>query len=49
MTRIISYDTESSEDILWAFKRVTDDAFNKIKIDGDVLKQLKDKILESYE
>lgn len=48
MTRIISYNTEDADDILWAFKRVVDDSLNKIKIDGDVLKQLQDKVLESY-
>ena len=48
MTRIISYDTENSDDILWALKRVTDDAVNKVKSSGDILKQLTDKIFESY-
>lgn len=48
MTRIISYDTENSDDILWTLKRVMDDSVNKIKNSGDILKQLTDKTLESY-
>ena len=27
MTRTISYDTENTEDMLWALKRVVDDVF----------------------
>lgn len=31
MTRTISYDTENTEDMLWAFKRVVDDIFSHDK------------------
>lgn len=39
MTRTISYDTENSDDMLWALKRVVEDMFGNNKHALEMLKK----------
>lgn len=43
MTRILSYDTDNIDDILWALKRVVDDSHGKLRLDIDNLKTFTDE------
>lgn len=44
MTRILSYDTDNIDDILWALKRVVDDSQGKLRLDIDNLDEAFNKL-----